>query len=598
MGYDKIIRDMEILRIDPPNWFANMNNRTLQLIVYGNDLLGVHVSLEYQQELKETIVSNTYDYLILNIDISKVKSNTHCVLSFEKGGVIIKKKYHFLARRDKQTETLSMKDAIYLLMPDRFSISRNKYKMKGIPVDKNKPNCWHGGTIEGMTAHLDDIADMGFSAVWHTPVLENDQQTTKDTEYYDYHGYAITDYYLIDPHFGNIVDYCDFVDAAHKKGIKVIMDMVFNHCGIDHPFVKRPPVDGWFNCLGRGKYQLTNFSPLTSYDKYASSYDKQHFVKGWFTSSMPDINLSNTVVLDYMTQMTIWWVETADIDAFRIDTYPYAGVEHMEAWQRRLYAEYPGFPLLAEAWVGETEYVSRMQNDNLASIPDSTMTFMDFAFQRRISEAMGEKNVKTIYTHFALDYAYNVSQNLLAFIDNHDVARWLYKHPSVAGLKQAVGLLLTIPRIPQVYYGTEIMLAGDGKGTSDGNMRQDYPWGKPLNAQQKDFKDYLSRLLKWRRGCRSITEGEMIHFVPFDNNVYVYFRFLRNEKGGIASVVMVILNFSDKQEDIDMSRFDEMLSGCKIVRDVIGNYDCSQDLGDLMAIGAHDIMILELNRYD
>lgn len=588
---------MEILRIDPPNWFANMNNQTLQLIVYGSDLLGVHVSLEYQQELKEAIVSNTYDYLILSIDISKVKSNTHCTLSFEKDGVIIAKKYHFLARRDKQTEALSMKDVIYLLMPDRFSINNSKYKTKDIPVDKDKPNCWHGGTIKGMTDHLDDIADMGFSAVWHTPVLENNQRTTRDTEYYDYHGYAITDFYAIDPHLGTIIDYCDFVDTAHKKGIKVIMDMVFNHCGIDHPFVKKPPVDGWFNNSGNGKHQLTNFSPLTSYDKYASSYDKRSFVEGWFTPFMPDINLKSEVVLNYMTQMSIWWIEMTDIDAFRIDTYPYAGAEYMETWQKRLYAEYPGFPLLAEAWVGETEYVSQMQKDNLATIPDSTMTFMDFAFQRRISEAIGEKNARVIYTHFAMDFAYEKPQNLLAFIDNHDIVRWLHKHSSINELKQAIGLLLTIPRIPQVYYGTEILLAGDGKGTFDGNMRQDYPWGKPLTARQQDFKDYICDLLKWRKKRRCITEGEMLHFVPLDNNVYVYFRFFESKDVGIdrsEPVVMVILNFSDKKERIGLSRFKEILSDRTIVQDILGNYDCSHNLVDYIAINAHDIIILEV----
>lgn len=261
-------------------------------------------------------------------------------------------------------------------------------------------------------------------------------------------------------------------------------------------------------------------------------YDKRHFVEGWFTLSMPDINLSNEIVLNYMTEMSIWWIETTDIDAFRIDTYPYAGVEYMETWQKRLYAEYSGFPLLAEAWVGETEYVSQMQKDNLASMPGSTMTFMDFAFQRRISEAVGEKDARMIYAHFTIDFAYETPLNLLAFIDNHDIARWLHKHSSISELKQAIGLLLTMQRIPQVYYGTEILLAGDGKGTYDGNMRQDYPWSKPLNAQQQDFKDYISHLLKWRKKCRCITEGGMLHFVPLNNNVYVYFRFLQSEDGG------------------------------------------------------------------
>lgn len=588
---------MEITRIDPPCWFANMNNHTLQLLVYGSDLSGVHVSLKYQTELEEAIVNNTSDYLILNIDIRKVRPNTSCVLSFEKDGETITRQYTFLSRRNKQVIPLSMKDVVYLLVPDRFAASHGNKQMKKIGVDKANPNCWHGGNIKGMTAHLDDIASMGFSAIWHTPVFENNQRIKKDTRYYDYHGYAITDYYAIDSHFGSINDYCDFIDVAHKKGLKVIMDIVFNHCGIDHPFVKKPPICEWFNNLGNGTHKLTNFSPLTIYDKYVSSYDKQHFTQGWFTASMPDINLADEVVLDYMTQMSIWWIETADIDAFRIDTYPYAGVEYMEEWQKRLYAEYPQFPLLSEAWAGETEYISQMQKDNVASIAESTMTFMDFAFQRRISEAISEKSVRAIYTHFALDFVYKNPRNLLAFIDNHDISRWLYKHPSIAELKQVTGLLLTIPRIPQIYYGTEIMLAGDGQGISDGNMRQDYPWDGPLNAQQQEFKDFLRKLLQWRKGNKCITEGEMLHFVPLDDNVYVYFRFLGNKEGEIDKsepIIMVVLNFSDKKEKIDLSRFEEILSERKMAYDIIGNNNYLWDTVASMSVNAHNTMILEI----
>lgn len=491
-----------------------------------------------------------------------------------------------------------MKDVIYLLMPDRFAITNSKHCLKRNVIDKSNPDCWHGGTLEGMTAHVVDIADMGFTAIWHTPVFENKQEVTNDTQYYSYHGYAITDFYEIDPHFGNIDDYCDFVDAAHKKGLKVIMDMVFNHCGIDHPFVKNPPVKDWFNNLGEGECKLTNYSPLSAYDKYASEYDKEHFVMGWFTRNMPDINLSNDIVLDYMTQMSIWWIETTDIDAFRIDTYPYAGVEYMQEWQRRLYAEYPQFPILSEAWVGETEYTAKMQNDNFEAIPESTMTFMDFAFQRRLYETTIESKAREIYSHFALDFVYKNPHNLLAFIDNHDVARWLYKHPSIEELKQVIGLLLTIPRIPQIYYGTEILMAGDGNGDSDGNMRQDYLWDRLLTAEQQDFKIYISKLLKWRRGCKAITEGEMMHFVPLDSKVYVYFRYLKDCSGNFedSNVVMVVINFSEENKEVNLSCFKEMLSGYELWNDVIGKEEILLNTMMSISIKANGIIILESNK--
>lgn len=593
---------MEIRKIYPPCWFANMDNPKLQLIIKGDDLANARITVGCELELEHKIISHTNNYIVLYVDTSKVKSNTSYKLQLKRNGEVEAQEYKFLPRRNKRIETLSMKDVIYLLMPDRFAITDKKQCLEKNVIDKKKPDCWHGGTLKGMTAHVGDIADVGFTAIWHTPVFENKQKVTKDTKYYNYHGYAITDFYKIDPHFGNIDNYCEFVDTAHKKGLKVIMDMVFNHCGIDHPFVENHPVKDWFNDLGEGEGErkLTNYSPLSAYDKYASEYDKEHFVKGWFTQNMPDINLSNDIVLDYMTQMSIWWIETSDVDAFRIDTYPYAGVEYMQKWQRRLYAEYPQFPLLSEAWVGETEYTAKMQNDNLAAIPESTMTFMDFAFLRRLSDTPIENKAREIYTHFALDFVYQNPRNLLAFIDNHDVARLLYKYPSIDVLKQAIGLLLTIPRIPQVYYGTEILLAGDGKGESDGNMRQDYPWNEALTAEQRDFKAYISKLLEWRKDCKAITEGEMMHFVPLDSKVYVYFRYLKNENGNIekSKMVMVAINFSSEEAELHLSRFKEVLSVGELWKDIIDGKEVSLMPMTSIKIKKNNIMILECNKND
>lgn len=585
---------MEITKIYPPCWFANMDNPKLQLVIQGNDLANARVTIGDKLELEHKIISHTNNFIVLDVDTSKVKSNTSYKLQLKRNGEVEDQKYKFLPRRNKRIETLSMKDVIYLLMPDRFAITNNKHCLEKNVIDKSKPDCWHGGTLKEMTNHVGDIADMGFTAIWHTPVFENKQEVTKDTKYYNYHGYAITDFYKIDSHFGNIDDYCEFVDTAHKKGLKVIMDMVFNHCGIDHPFVKNPPVKDWFNSLGEGERKLTNYSPLSAYDKYASEYDKEHFVRGWFTKDMPDINLANDIVLDYMTQMSIWWIETTDVDAFRIDTYPYAGVEYMQKWQKRLYDEYPQFPILSEAWVGETEYVAKMQSDNLSKIPESTMIFMDFAFQRRLSETPIENKAREIYSHFALDFAYKNPRNLLAFIDNHDVKRWLHKHSSIE-LKKAVGLLLTMPRIPQIYYGTEILLAGDGKGDTDGNMRQDYPWNETLNAEQQKLKAYISKLLKWRINNKAVTEGEMMHFVPIDGKVYVYFRYLKYDKGNIgkSKVVMVVANFSEEETTLKLSRFKEILSVYEKWKDVVDDREVSLNPMTSITIKANGIMILE-----
>lgn len=244
--------------------------------------------------------------------------------------------------------------------------------------------------------------------------------------------------------------------------------------------------------------------------------------------------------------------------------------------------------------MGETEYVAKMQSDNLSKIPESTMTFMDFAFQRRLSETPIENKAREIYSHFALDFAYKNPCNLLAFIDNHDVKRWLHKH-SFIELKQAVGLLLTMPRIPQIYYGTEILLAGDGKGDTDGNMRQDYPWNEILNAEQQKFKAYISKLLKWRINNKAVTEGEMMHFVPIDGKVYVYFRYLKDDKGNIgkSKVVMVVANFFEEETELQLSRFKEILSVYEKWKDVVDDREVSLNPMTSITIKANGIMILE-----
>lgn len=588
---------MKIERCDPPCWFANMNNNKLQLILYGKDLLNATVSLSYQHELKTVVEYTSKNYLVLNIDITNVRPNTSCSIICCKSGEQSITEYKFLPRRDKNIETLSMKDSIYLLMPDRFDSTTKDAVTDKTYIDKNNPDAWHGGTITGLTKRLDHICDMGFSAVWHTPIFENKQSVDINTKYYDYHGYAITDYYALDSHFGSINEYCDFVSSAHKKGIKVIMDMVFNHCGMDHPFYKNPPIPSWFNNLGSGKHLLTNKSPLTVYDIYASSYDKQHFVKGWFTPSMPDVNMSNETVMNYLTQMTIWWIETTDIDAIRLDTYPYAGIQYMEKWQKRLYEEYPQFPLLAEDWVSETEYLALEQSHNFDSVDRSELKFMDFAFQRRVSDAFANKDAMTIYSHFALDFAYKKPDSMLAFLDNHDLERWFHKHPSVSEFKQAIGLLLTVPRIPQVYYGTEILLDGDGCGSAHGNMRQDYPWDKRLNKRQIEMKDYMSKLLNWRRKNQCITDGGMIHFVPLDDNVYVYFRYIKDSAGGIdcgKPLIMIAVNFSGSSTNMDMTRFAEVI-GCRSVAiDIMEERDYSDCLQTYLKIDANEIVIIKI----
>ena len=643
-----------IERIDPTDWFVDMKNPSLQLMVYGQDIGAVdRVTTDYPGVVVDSLVHlDSPNYLLVYLNLSGAKPGT-MTLSLEKrrenGKKAIKVQYELKQREMSGAERrgFDIGDVLYMLMPDRFAqgaghptaavMTKGKHRQirNAYREDRTQPSLRHGGDLEGIRQHLDYFCDLGVTALWLTPVLENDSPDD-ERGFSTYHGYATTDYYRVDPRFGTNADYRRLCDEAHARGLKVVMDMIFNHCGFDHPWVADHPSKDWFNLSDWLKQSNGSSNPegtdflQTSYkltpvmDPYASEVDLKETVEGWFVPTMPDLNQRNPHLMRYLIQNSFWWIETVGIDGIRMDTYPYAYADAMAQWMRELNDEYPNFNTVGETWVTEPAYTAAWQDNpsvrglggSEARGPEESesgeailapphprtpatpatpigrsylKTVMDFSFYDKINQAKGEETdawwqgLNRLYNSFVYDYLYPNPSSVMAFIDNHDTDRFLGEGHDTLMLKQALALLLTVRRIPQLYYGTEIMMNGT-KAVTDGNVRKDFPGGFPgdsrdaftregrTQAQQQMFQ-WLSRLLHWRQGNPVISRGTMKQFIPY-KGIYVIARQLDGK------TVMTVLNGTTKAATLEVNRYREVVGSAARVKDILTGryYDLSHDL--------------------
>ena len=574
----------KIKRIDPTDWFVGMKNAKLQLMVYGESIGKAQVSTAWPGVRIDSVVRlDSPNYLLMYLDLSDAKAG-NMPLVFTQGKQKSTINYRLREREmsGEQRRGFSNADVLYMLMPDRFASSgTKKHPMPGLNtyrVDRSQPSLRHGGDLEGIRQHLDYFTQLGVTALWFTPVLENNtpDENTQST----YHGYATTDYYRVDPRFGTNDDYRRLINDAHAKGLKVVMDMIFNHCGITHPWVKDMPSHNWFNRPDyKNNYLQTSYKLTPVLDPYASKVDMAETVDGWFVPSMPDLNQRNPHVMRYLIQNSIWWIETVGIDGIRMDTYPYADREAMAQWMARLNEEYPNFNTVGEAWVTEPAYTAAWQKDSkLSNMNSNLKSVMDFAFFERINQAKKEETddwwngLNRIYNSLVYDYLYPNPSSVMAFIENHDTDRFLGNGSDTLALKQALALLLTMNRIPQLYYGTEVLMKGT-KEKTDGNVRKDFPGGFPGDKQnaftaegrtkeQNAMFVWLSRLLHWRKGNDVITQGRQTHFIPF-NGIYVLARTLDKRR------VLTIMNGTSKSATMPVARYAEVIGDAHEARDVL-----------------------------
>lgn len=617
----------KIDRIEPTNWFVGMKNPQVQLMVYGKNIRSAEVSTDYPGVRIDSLVRlDSPNYLLIYMNVKDAKAGT-MQLKFNGKGVKQTVPYTLNNRKmsGEQRVGFTNADVLYMLMPDRFAssgVDRSNIKgMKAYTINRKEPSLRHGGDINGIRQHLDYFKELGVTALWFTPVLENNLPDGGKSS--SYHGYATTDYYRVDPRFGSNDDYIQLIEEAHQKGLKVVMDMIFNHCGFDHPWVSDMPSHDWLNtpewllpenqahnkstktidgaAQVNDKYLQTSYKLTPVLDPYASEIDLKETVDGWFVPTMPDLNQRNSHLMTYLIQNSEWWIETAGINGIRMDTYPYADRTAMARWMEVLNDEYPNFNTVGETWVTEPAYTAAWQKDSKLSTQNSNLkTVMDFAFFDRINAGKNEETdgwwngFNRVYNSLCYDYLYNDPSYVMAFIENHDTDRFLGEGQDTLALKQALALLLTINRIPQLYYGTEVLMNGTKKRT-DGYVRCDFPGGFPGDAQnaftkegrtkeQNQMFNWLSRLLHWRQGNKLITEGKQTQFTPVDG-VYVVARTLNGKS------VLTVLNGTSREKKMRIARYAEIIKDATTAKNILTGR--SIDLTKDVTLTPRATMILE-----
>lgn len=559
-----------VVTVQPASWWSGMKDTSLQIMLHGGGVGESEVSVSARGVRMDSVFrpANS-NYLFLYLNVADTAPQTFKI-GLKSGKKVSEIPYE-LKERDNalRAQGFSQADVVYLLMPDRFAngnLENDVAKGMREAVSSQQPDARHGGDLAGMTQALDYLSDLGVTAVWPTPLLINDMPSTS------YHGYAITDYYQTDPRYGTNEEYRAFVSAAHERGLKVIQDMVFNHCGSENFLFTDRPDSTWFNYGGR--YVQTSYKILSCGDPHASSQDARNAQDGWFVESMPDFNQRNPHVLKYLVQNSIWWIEYAGIDGIRQDTYPYIDREASSHWCEAVMGEYPNFNIVGETWLGNNVGVSFWQKDSplAGGAANSQLpTVMDFPLMDLLNCVLDEesddwgKGLARIYNYLAQDAVFADPARLLTFLSNHDTdrfARNVSQAERRSRYRQALTLLLTLRGIPQLYYGDELAMAAD-KSKGDGALRQNFPGGFPgdtvnafklqnLTPLMRETLDFTRRLLQWRKGCEAIGKGTLKQFAV-TNGIYVYAREYHGH------TVTVLLNGTSRPASVALGRYAEVL---------------------------------------
>ncbi len=592
----------QIDRVEPPFWWSDMNLSEVQIMFYGKNINQNVVSVSSGLTIKSVQKTENPNYLFVTIDTKNVAAQEF-VFTFKNGKNSFTQNYSLKARREnsKFRKSYDSSDVIYLIMPDRFANGNpNNDNSKSTKEISNRslPGGRHGGDIEGLIKNLDYIKELGATAVWPTPLCEDNDEA------YSYHGYAQSDVYKIDPRYGTNEEYVKLSAELHQRGMKNIMDYVTNHWGWKHWMYNDLPTYNWIHQFPG--YSQSNYRMTTQFDNNASKVDSKQCIDGWFVPSMPDLNQSNPMVLNYLSQNAIWWIEYADLDGFRVDTYSYNDKEGISKWTKAITDEYPHFNIVGEVWMHDQAQMSYWQKDSkigaIQSYNSNLPSVMDFTLHDAIGNVFNEdrqswdRGMVQVYDNFANDFLYPNPNNLLVFAENHDTGRFneIYKS-DFKKYQMAMTLIATVRGIPQLYYGSEIGMKGD-KGKGDADIRRDFPggWNGDANnaftkqgrtAEQQKFFEFSSKLFTWRKSKDVIHSGKMTHYVP-DNNVYVYFRY--NEK----ETVMVIINNNSEKQSLKTNRFKESIQNLKSGKEVLSGK--TFDLNNDIEIEGKSALILEL----
>ena len=579
-------KNYKIEHIEPMNWWSGMKHSQIQLLLHGENISRFTIESP-SFPIVGILKTENPNYLFVTIETKDRNAGKYPIRLLDKKKVVATIDYELKERQygSATRKGFSTEDVVYLLMPDRFANlypGVDTHPETAEKADRSNPNGRHGGDIHGIIQHLDYIKELGATTIWTTPLLEDNEET------YSYHGYAQSNLYKVDPRYGNIYDFQFLVQEAHRKGLKVIKDEVPNHWSSKHWMMKDLPTQTWIHQFP--SFTRSSYRTSTQMDPYRSEKDKRASEDGWFDTSMPDLNQANPLVLNYLIQNTIWWVEFAELDGLRVDTYSYNDKEAIAKWTREIMEEYPNFNMVGEVWMHDQAQISYWQKDSpigsLQSYNSNLPAVMDFTLHDAFMQAFNEaeqgwdKGMVRFYENFVNDFLYKDPNNLLVFFENHDTQRFNEYCPKIEDYKLATTLLATTRGIPQIYYGSEIGMKGE-KGKGDADIRKDFPGGWPGDAnnaftemgrtpEQKAYFDFSKKIWNWRKGKSVIHSGSFTQFLP-QNNVYVYFRYNENE------TVMVILNNSLDEQRVDPKRFSDLIIKKKYGVDVFSGLKIDVD---------------------
>ncbi|MFI2744597.1 glycoside hydrolase family 13 protein [Zhouia sp. PK063] len=595
----------QVKKIEPPFWWNHMKHDHVQLMIYGDHIDQYQISFKENITIDGVIKTENPNYQFVTVDFSEITPGTY-TLQFKKNNRIVFTKTYEIKQRAAHSalrKSYNSSDVIYLLMPDRFangntnndSVSQMKEK-----ANRSKQGGRHGGDIQGIIDHIPYFKDLGVTTIWSTPLCEDDDEN------YSYHGYAQSDVYQIDPRYGSNEKYKALASELHKNDMKLIMDYVTNHWGSSHWMIKDLPIHDWIHQFPT--YTNSNYRMETQYDPHVAQTDFIKCTKGWFVPSMPDLNQDNPLVLNYLIQNAIWWIEYANLDGFRVDTYSYNDKEGIAKWTKAITDEYPNFNIVGEVWLHSQAQISYWQKDSkigqLENYNTHLPSVMDFTLHDAIQNVFTQDQeswdtgVIRLYNNFVNDFLYPNANNILVFLENHDTGRFNeINHYNIKNYQLGLALISTVRGIPQLYYGSEIGMGGD-KGKGDGDIRQDFPGGWKADTQnaftaagrtstQNKFYNFTKKVLQFRKTSKALQKGKMLHYLP-EHNIYVYFRILPEE------TIMVILNDSDKAQMLDVSRFSEGIKNYTIGTDIITN--STFKLNGELSIKAKTPMILKLSK--
>ncbi len=597
----------QINRVEPPNWWSGMQASEVQLLFHGQEI-SKYDSVKIQGPLKivKFEKAKSPNYLFVTVNTANAVPGMVSFDFFVNGKVKETIPYEFRSRKEGAAfrKGFDSSDVVYLITPDRFANGDpTNDQVNGLneqEVNRSHDYKRHGGDIQGIIDHLDYIEAMGFTQIWSSPLLINDMHQQS------YHGYAMTDFYRVDPRFGNLDTYIELADKAAEKGIGLIMDQVANHCGLEHWWMKDLPFDNWVNFQkdfeSKGPFTGSNHRRTANQDRYASKADLKGLNEGWFVSTMPDLNQRNPFLATYLIQNSIWWIETLGLSGIRQDTYPYPDKDFMSDWAGAIMTEYPNFSIVGEEWSYNPLLIGYWQEgaNNRDGYDSNLTSSMDFAMQQNIVDALNEEEAWNtglikMYEGLANDFYYPNPKDIMIFPDNHDMSRiFTQLKEDVPHTKMALGYLLALPRIPQLYYGAEILMENTAKPGDHGLIRSDFPggWegdavsaftGKGLTDAQMDMQNFVKQLLNYRKNSKAIHNGETVHFAPF-MGTYFLFRHYKDE------TVVVMLNKNETPIEIDLKRYAEMNLEGKELRNVISGESITW--GDTYAFKNKGVTIL------